>query len=233
KATEPPKFSGPKDTIPAKEWIQKMGMYFGDAKITSDEDKVRQALLRLTGEAYQYMSPVVDKIAAGQPSGHTWITFAEVINKVYGKKTDKEIAEKEIEGYYGDEGKKKVRDDFFSWAQKFRTLGRLAEIDGSMLLTQLKKVMPEKVRDTFATMESVPGFTMPTNWEVYLDTALDMYKRLYPDKLKGKIFGDEGKKKELAAPAKASESKDQPKKAADKGKSTEKPSGPSNAQSDC
>ncbi|PCH42631.1 hypothetical protein WOLCODRAFT_152662 [Wolfiporia cocos MD-104 SS10] len=233
KPTEPLKFSGPKDNIPAKEWIQKMGMYFGDAKITTDEDKVRQALLRLTGEAYQYMSPVVDKIAAGMPSGHTWVSFAEVINKVYGKKTDKEIAEKEIEGYYGDKGKKKVKDDFFNWAQKFRTLGRLAEIDGSTVLTQLKKVMPEKVRDTFATMESVPGFNMPTDWEVYLDTALDMYKRLYPDKLKGKIFAEE-KRKESAAPAKASESKDSSKsKTSDKGKGSDKPSGTSNGQSDC
>ncbi|PCH40671.1 hypothetical protein WOLCODRAFT_150690 [Wolfiporia cocos MD-104 SS10] len=55
--TEPPKFSGPKDHIGSKEWIQKMGMYFTDAKVMLEEDKVRQALLRLTGEAYQYMSP--------------------------------------------------------------------------------------------------------------------------------------------------------------------------------
>ncbi|PCH43340.1 hypothetical protein WOLCODRAFT_159377 [Wolfiporia cocos MD-104 SS10] len=160
------------------------------------------------------MSPVVDKIASGQPSGHTWASFAEVINKVYRKKMDKEIAEKEIKGYYGDEGKKKVKEDFFNWAQKFRTLGRLAEIDGSTLLTQLKKVLPEKVQDT-------------------LDTALDMYKQLYPDKLKGKIFGEE-KKKESAMPAKAAESKDTSKsKTSDKGKGSDKPSGTSNNQSDC
>ncbi|PCH39528.1 hypothetical protein WOLCODRAFT_56532, partial [Wolfiporia cocos MD-104 SS10] len=188
KITEPPKFSGPHDTIPSKEWLQKMGMYFADAKITTDEDKVRAALQRLTGAAYQYMSPVVDKIAAGQTSGHTWQSFASIIEKVYGKKTDKEIAEKEIEGYYGDEGKKKVKEDFFNWAQKFRTLGRLAEIDNNTLLSQTKRILPEKVRDTLATMESVPTFKMPTEWELYLDTCLDMYKRLYPDRLKGTIF---------------------------------------------
>ncbi|KAJ4136693.1 hypothetical protein NW754_016276 [Fusarium falciforme] len=170
-----------------------MGMYFADAKVTLEEDKVRQALLRLTGEAYQYMSPVVDKIAAGQTSGHTWKTFAETIEKVYGKKTDKEIAEKEIEGYFGDEGKKKLQSDFFSWAQKLRTLARLAETDNKTLFSHIKRILPEKVRETLATLESVPGFTMPTDWEVYLDMAIDLYKRQYPDKLKGKIFEEEKK----------------------------------------
>ncbi|PCH39648.1 hypothetical protein WOLCODRAFT_159228 [Wolfiporia cocos MD-104 SS10] len=70
---------------------------------------------------------------------------------------------------------------------------------------------------------------MPTDWEVYLDTALDMYKHLYLDKLKGKIFTEE-KKKELAMPTKAAEHKDMSKsgKTSDKGKGLEKPSGTSN-----
>ncbi|PCH39238.1 hypothetical protein WOLCODRAFT_158788 [Wolfiporia cocos MD-104 SS10] len=39
KPTKPPKFSGPKDSISSKEWIQKMGMYFADTKVTLEEDK--------------------------------------------------------------------------------------------------------------------------------------------------------------------------------------------------
>ncbi|PCH34519.1 hypothetical protein WOLCODRAFT_155171 [Wolfiporia cocos MD-104 SS10] len=145
KPTEPPKFSGPKDSIGSKEWIQKMEMYFADTKVTLEEDKVRQALLRLTGKAYQYMSPVVDKITAGQTSGHTWATFSEAIKKVYGKKTDKEVAEKEIDGYFGDEGKEKLKKDFFNWAQKLRTLARLAETDNKTLFSQIKRILPDKV----------------------------------------------------------------------------------------
>ncbi|PCH39237.1 hypothetical protein WOLCODRAFT_158787 [Wolfiporia cocos MD-104 SS10] len=107
------------------------------------------------------MSPVVDKIAARQTSGHTWTTFSAAIKKVYGKKSDKEIGEKEIEGYFGDEGKEKIKKDFFNWAQKLRTLARLAETDNKTLFSQIKRILLEKVCETLATLESVPNFTEP------------------------------------------------------------------------
>ncbi|PCH39697.1 hypothetical protein WOLCODRAFT_159287 [Wolfiporia cocos MD-104 SS10] len=110
-----------------------------------------------------------------------WTTFSETIEKVYGKKTDKEITEKEIEG-------------------------------------EIKRILPEKVHEMLATLESVPNFTMPTDWEVYLDMAIDLYKRQYPDKLKGKIFEEE-KKKESSGSGKTTEkATSKPAKADDKGK---------------
>ncbi|PCH34520.1 hypothetical protein WOLCODRAFT_155172 [Wolfiporia cocos MD-104 SS10] len=65
---------------------------------------------------------------------------------------------------------------------------------------------------------------MPTDWEVYLDMAIDMYKQLYPDKLKGKIFEEE-KKKESSGSGKTSEktAPSKPAKAADKGKAKADP----------
>ncbi|PCH34512.1 hypothetical protein WOLCODRAFT_155159 [Wolfiporia cocos MD-104 SS10] len=231
---KPPKFSGPKDTISSKEWIRKMGMYFADAKVTSKEDKVHQALLRLTGKAYQYMSPVVDKITTRQTLGHTWATFSEAIEKVYGKKMDKEIVEKEIDRYFGDEGKAKIKADFFNWAQKLRTLAHLAETDNKTLFSQIKCVLQDKVHETLTTLKLVLNFMMLTDWEIYLDMAINMYKRLYLDKLKGKIFEEEKRKKSSGSEKtteKANTSK--PARADDKGKGMSSSSSTSNNKSDC
>ncbi|PCH39239.1 hypothetical protein WOLCODRAFT_158790 [Wolfiporia cocos MD-104 SS10] len=73
---------------------------------------------------------------------------------------------------------------------------------------------------------------MPTDWEVYLDMAIDLYKRQYPDKLKGKIFEEEKKKESLGSAKTTKKATSKPAKADDKGKG-KADSGTSNNKLDC
>ncbi|PCH42716.1 hypothetical protein WOLCODRAFT_152758 [Wolfiporia cocos MD-104 SS10] len=117
--------------------------------------------------------------------------------------------------------------------QKLRTLTHLAETDNKTLFSQIKRVLQDKVRKTLTTLKLVPNFTMMTDWEIYLDMAIDMYKRLCPDKLKGKIFEEE-KRKKSSGSGKTTEKANtlKPARADDKGKGTSSSSGTSNNKSD-
>ncbi|PCH34720.1 hypothetical protein WOLCODRAFT_155379 [Wolfiporia cocos MD-104 SS10] len=95
---------------------------------------------------------------------------------VYEKKTDKEVAQKEIKKYFIDEGKKKT--------------------ENKTMLKKLKDVLPEKVKDTFTLIGVMTPTAIPTDWEKYLDKAIKLYKIQYRKEISGSIFEKEKKKME-------------------------------------
>ncbi|PCH37271.1 hypothetical protein WOLCODRAFT_83871 [Wolfiporia cocos MD-104 SS10] len=207
KVPPPPEFSGVDGKVQAKEWIEKLGLYFAKVKPADDEERITTALYRLSGEAYQFMGPLLEKAGNGEPLG-TWADFKKQILNQYAKKTDKEIAEREIKAFYGSNGKKKVEANFFTYCSKFRTLGRLSEIDGTTLLREFKEVLPEKgIMPQF--LVTVTPAAIPADWDKYVDLCLELYKIAYPDKLDGSIFKEEKKEEKK-------EKKDQPKETAPK-----------------
>ncbi|PCH43699.1 hypothetical protein WOLCODRAFT_58838, partial [Wolfiporia cocos MD-104 SS10] len=220
KVPPPPEFSGADGKVQAKEWIEKLGLYFSKVKPADDEERITTALYRLSGEAYWFMGPMLEKAGNGEPLG-TWADFKKQILNQYAKKTDKEIAEKEIKAFYGTSGKKQVETNFFTYCSKFRTLGRLSEIDGTTLLREFKEVLPEKVRDHVAILTRVTPAAIPTDWDKYVDLCLELYKIAYPEKLDGSIFKEEKKEKKEEKKEKPKESA--PKQAHSKGKGKNTP----------
>lgn len=95
KVPPPPEFSGSEGKISAKEFTEKMGLYFRMVRIFDDQDRILQALFRLTGDTYKFMTPLIEKAGKGENLG-TWEEFAKVLTNQYGKKTDKELARHEI-----------------------------------------------------------------------------------------------------------------------------------------
>ncbi|PCH39481.1 hypothetical protein WOLCODRAFT_53554, partial [Wolfiporia cocos MD-104 SS10] len=183
----PPEFSGDKSKITVHKWLQKCIMYFGAAKITEERRQIVEALQWLTGSAFDYQEVHIRNSADPTKDLGTWKEFEEQMTKVYGKKTDEEIARKEIEEYFGKSGKEKARADFYQYAERLRQLAKKAKTDNSTLMEKLKDVMPEKVRDAFA-LAKVFGNPLPTDWEDYLDKAISIHKEVYRDEIKGSIF---------------------------------------------
>ncbi|PCH39720.1 hypothetical protein WOLCODRAFT_149761 [Wolfiporia cocos MD-104 SS10] len=111
-----PKFSGSSGKVTAQEWVEKMGLYFGILRIYNDHERITQALFRVTGDAYKFLSPLIKKAGNGEPLG-SWEEFTKSILAQHGKMMDKEIAKKEIHGYYGDKGKKLTEENYFNYCE--------------------------------------------------------------------------------------------------------------------
>lgn len=192
KATPPPTFTGDGSKIPVKEWLQKCIMYFSVAKIYQEREQIVEALQRLSGSAFQYQEKRIRDSVDVTKSLGTWKEFEDNMERVYGKKTDQEVARKEIKGYFGDEGKKKAKANFFTYAERLRQLVKAAKSENSTVLEELKDALPEKVRDGFSMLKIIKH-PAPTECKKYLDMAIEFYKDAYPDAITGSIFED-GKK---------------------------------------
>ncbi|KAJ4136697.1 hypothetical protein NW754_016280 [Fusarium falciforme] len=193
-----------------------MGLYFGTLRVYDDHDRITTALFRVTGDAYKFFSPLIKKAGNGEPLG-TWEDFTKSVMVQYGKMTDKEIAKKEIRGYYGTKGKELAESNYFNYCERFRTLGRLSETANETLVWEFTETLPEKVKDTLNVLGKTPFFKAPTDIEPLIDFALKY-------KIKGSIFEKAGKKDSAPAEKKetssASAKKSEKKK--DKGKAPAK-----------
>ncbi|KAJ4111297.1 hypothetical protein NW765_016891 [Fusarium oxysporum] len=119
---------------------------------------------RVTGDAYKFFSPLIKKAGNGEPLG-TWEDFTKSVMVQYGKMTDKEIAKKEIRGYYGTKGKELAESNYFNYCERFRTLGRLSETANETLVWEFTETLPEKVKDTLNVLGKIPLFKAPTDIE--------------------------------------------------------------------
>ncbi|PCH39313.1 hypothetical protein WOLCODRAFT_158865 [Wolfiporia cocos MD-104 SS10] len=190
---KPPQFSGKDKTgsITVKEWLQKLSMYFADTGIINEREQIIKALRTLTGVTFQYQEARINKARDPTQDLGTWKEFKDQMTNTYGKKSQEEIARKEIEKYFGDEGKKKAKADFFKYAGRLRVLQSHAKTDNKMMLEKLKDCLPEKVTDAFALIEVMAVGTIPTDWDKYLDKAIELYKVQYRSELTGSIFPEE------------------------------------------
>ncbi|PCH41965.1 hypothetical protein WOLCODRAFT_152015 [Wolfiporia cocos MD-104 SS10] len=195
KATPPPEFSGDGAKILVNEWLKKCIMYFGAYPITDDRQKIIQALQHLSGSTFDYQEEKIKNAADPTKSLGTWAEFEEEMLRVYGKKTEEELAKKEIEGYFGSNGKKKANANFYQYVEHLRQLAKKAKTPNDTLCEKLKDTIPDKVRDGFSMMR-IFGQSVPTDWEKYLDTAIEMHKDFYREDIQGSIFEKEKKEKE-------------------------------------
>ncbi|PCH42634.1 hypothetical protein WOLCODRAFT_152669 [Wolfiporia cocos MD-104 SS10] len=205
KVTAPPEFSGDGSKIAVNEWLKKCVMYFGAYPITDDRQKIIQALQHLSGSAFDYQEEKIKNAADASKSLGTWAEFEEEMLWVYRKKTEEELARKEIEGYFGPSGKKKAAANFYQYAERLRQLAKKAKTPNDTLCEKLKDTVPDKVRDGFSMMR-IFGQTVPTEWEKYLDMAIEMHKEFYCEDIQGSIFEKEKKKEEKAPQGKAQSS---------------------------
>ncbi|PCH39709.1 hypothetical protein WOLCODRAFT_149743 [Wolfiporia cocos MD-104 SS10] len=194
KATLPPEFSDEDSKVQVQEWLHKCIMYFGVARITDDCKQIVQALQHLSGSAFDYQEQLIQDSADLSKSLGMWMEFKNQMEWVYRKKTDEEVARKEIESYFSSEGKKKANANFYTYAECLRQLAKKAKTENTTLMKKLKDIMPEKVKDTF-TLAKVFGNKIPTEWELYLNQAISIHKEVYHDAITGSIF-DNGKEKE-------------------------------------
>jgi hypothetical protein len=105
---------------------------------------------------------------------------------------EKAGARKEIEQLFRN--KSLTHNNFINYAEKFRTLARLSELEDSYLIEKLKEVLPDNLRLAI----TVQGGNASTKWSIFLDQLLAFYKLLNPDKAQERIFSKDVEKDENA-----------------------------------
>ena len=74
--------------------------------------------------------------------------------------------------------------DFIRYAEKFRTLARLAEYEDDYLIDRLRKVIPSNMKLLVVASKD----TLSDEWAGFLDELLAFYKDLYPERVQDHIF---------------------------------------------
>lgn len=184
KIGEPPKFSGAdKKSNGLKEWLQQLGLWIAHEGIVTDHQKIVTALSRLEGPAAKYMSHYYDKVESGENTG-TWAMFKDELRSIYGQRDDKEGAKKELTSLF--ENKSLAHKDFIKYAERFRTLARIAGYESSLLIEKLHDVLQSDLK---VCLIGYGKDRQPDDWSQYLDLLLLFYKELHPEKAQGAIFG--------------------------------------------
>jgi hypothetical protein len=131
KVAEPPLFSGANGKTTLQEWLNKISLWCNSQGVATDQQKIMTALTRLEGAAAKYMQPWYNKNTLGQPLG-LWSDFVLELQGIYGMRDEKAGARKEIEQLFRN--KSLAHNNFINYAEKFRTLARLSELEDSYLI---------------------------------------------------------------------------------------------------
>lgn len=188
KVADPPTFSGSDNHASIEDWLNQILLYCTAIGNVTDNQKIITALTRLRAPAQKYVKSYFDKNRLNQDLG-TWENFVKELTQLYGQRDDKEGAKKEITALWNN--KNLAQKDFIKYAEQYRTLARLVDYEDIIHIDKLKNVLPAEVRTSMVTAEMfVP---MPTKWDKYLEQAINIYKKLNPDKSIGAIFsGNKG-----------------------------------------
>lgn len=181
KIAEPPTFTGAEDKVTLNEWLRLVTLWNNHEGVVTDSKKIVVALSLLKGAAHKYMSSYYDKLESGQNVG-TWEDFKKELIQIYGQRDDKEGAKKELTSLFNN--KDLAQKNFVKYAERFRTLGRLSGYDDALLIEKLRLVLDNQMRMCLIGARN----NLPTKWTEFLDTLLEFYKELYPEKTQGKIF---------------------------------------------
>ena len=182
KLADPPEFNGTDGKVKFTEWLNKLNLWLVHEKITSDAMKITAAMGKLSGAAASYMEPWIEALTTGQTLG-TWAEFLAELKVQYGQKDEKEGAKKEITALFNNTDL--ARKNFIKYAEKFRTLGRLSGYTDGLLIEKLELVIDQPMR---LALIGRMGH-LPNTWGKYLDLLLELYKRIFPEKAQGHIFG--------------------------------------------
>ena len=220
KIPEPGRFSGGDNkSSNLKEWLNQVALYCSQEDYVTDKQKIVVALSRLEGAALKYMGSYFNKLEAGEDIG-SWTSFRKELQSIYGMRDEREGARKELTELFKDNNL--AHKDFVRYAEKFRTLARLAEYDDTLLIEKLRDVIPSNMKLLVVASKG----NMANKWTDYLDELLAFYKDLYPERAQGHIFTKGNSSKDTSVPMDIDRAERKRSKKGKKGKevnSTEKP----------
>ncbi|THV01793.1 hypothetical protein K435DRAFT_654661 [Dendrothele bispora CBS 962.96] len=186
----PENFSGTDGKIGYDEWIRKMELYFAYSNIIADRARLLIALSRLTGTPSIQFKDLAEQVTNDQIR-YTWTEFKRKLSGVYGRYDEKLTAKQELDKLAKNTAK--AEKDFLTYAEEFRTLAGIAEYSDEHLIDILKNVVNRDMKVGMSVRECIP-----TDWNTYLETLIDIYKVLYPERGGASIFGAKKKGKSLA-----------------------------------
>ncbi|THU92760.1 hypothetical protein K435DRAFT_623858, partial [Dendrothele bispora CBS 962.96] len=176
----PDNFSGTDGKIGYDEWIRKMELYFAYSNVITDRARLLIALSRLTGTPSIQFKELAERIASNQ-SQYTWAEFKQKLSGVYGRYDEKLTAKQELNKLARNTAK--AEKDFLTYAEEFRTLAGIAEYSDEHLIDILKNVVNRDMKVGMSVRERIL-----TEWNNYLETLIDIYKVLYPERGGASIF---------------------------------------------
>lgn len=177
-------FSGTDKQQDLEAWLNQVYLYCRLSGITSDEYRVLYAMSRLRGPAEKYSRKYWETLRANGNVG-TWADFEARLNQIYGKKDQREGAKDELMDLW--DNKKLAMNDFIGYISKYRTLASLLPYDNSIHMDRINRVIPEDLRKAMVGLEMAGK--LPTEWEDLIDTLMQAYKMLHPEKSKSYVFG--------------------------------------------
>ncbi|PCH39521.1 hypothetical protein WOLCODRAFT_159113 [Wolfiporia cocos MD-104 SS10] len=177
-----------------------------------DKDRITDTLTHITGTAFKYFKDIQDKYNPGQ--------------NTYEKKTDKEVVKLEIDkSFSGEASIARCKKAFYIYCEEFCQLAKLSGYESSSLRSKLVYTLPETLRQQIGIFKSMgTNYQAPEDWEElsqiysvasprlgykeYLDTNINLYKKMFPNDLEGQsIFVKEaGKEKKKEEAGKSSKS---------------------------
>lgn len=175
KVGEPPKYKGNKTgDLTLEQWLQKIGIWFRHHDITKDDAKIVTALMYLEGGAHSFMDDYVEKASAGLFLG-SWQTFVDRLKSGYRQMSPKKSAQQSLQ-----ELCTKQHSSMAAFAKKFRLYASKSGYSDVELISRIADQRSKDVRLVMVTMEQQGGM-LPSDWEKYLDIALEIEMRMRED----------------------------------------------------
>lgn len=175
KIAEPPKYSGKKGSLTLEEWVDKVSIWFRYHRITNDEDKIMTAVTFLEGGAASFMDDVLHAAATGQNVG-TWADFVSRLSSAYRELSPELVAQQTLEELCS----KRHQLTFF--AEKFKLCAKKTGYSDTDLIRRINDKLPQGLLALKAAQQTISPWTIPTEWEKYLDWALSLDMALRSNK---------------------------------------------------
>ena len=121
KSAQPPIFDGKKDSTKLEEWKNLVELWNSTQGVTTDKQRMINALSLMREPALKLMQPLLDKNAKGESMG-TIDAFWSKLQSVYGQKDVTRTATKDLEKLLNDTSPfTVVLDRMHDWAQYWRS----------------------------------------------------------------------------------------------------------------
>ena len=189
KLPDPPTYSGSNSKSDLEGWLNHIVLFTETQGITSDKQRIIAALTRLREPASGYMKSYFDNVRNNVNLG-TWDAFVAELKTIYGRKDEEAGAKDEIAKLW--DNKDLARKDLVKYVEHYRTLARIVNYPDNIHIDKLRQVVPQDVRQALVGVELAGQ--IPDRYQQYLETVLNIYKMLHPEKTKGTIFSSGGGK---------------------------------------
>ena len=178
---EPPNYQGRGDKSSYEDWMSQMALFNAATGVTTDHQRIVNALLRLKNPAQRYMKSYYKKNEDGEDLG-TYEDFKAELKRGYGIINDKQQAQVQLEALWANT--KLASTDFLAFVEEYRQLGRLTDYSDEHHYDKLILVLPSDVKAAMVHQDmKIKETEEYPAWDNYLDVALEIYKYLHAGKL--------------------------------------------------